>query len=819
MLKHKSKTSENLVECLQEISIKNSSKGITFIQNDEEDFLSYSELYDKALMTLNELQKKNIKPGDELVFQLDENKELLIIFWACLLGGIIPITTTVAANEASKTKLSKIWGKLNNPYLITSKKAYEKLKKNTFVSLKAVSNIDIESRIMLSDIINVNKKNGVIHEIHPDDIAYIQFSSGSTGDPKGVVLTHENVLTNLETIAKAFEVTNDDCVLGWMPLTHTFGLLVFHILPLTIGFNQIIMPTNTFIKTPLQWMDKAHEHKATSLACPNFAFKHFLSFLTDEEKEKKQWDLSRVRVIANAAEPISADLNNKFFNEMSRWGLKENIVVPCYGLTEATAIVTACKIGEKLKYLKLHRDYMSIGQQVMEVGKDEERGVTLVDVGHDFDSCKMKICDNEGSILPDNVVGEIYIKGKNVTSGYYNNSEATKSTITEDGWLKTGDLGFKRNGELFVSGRKKEIIFVNGQNYYPNDIEMIASEIKGGEAGKVVVCGIYNPQLEKDDIIMFILFEDDVEKFVSKAIEFKKYINLSTGLVLKHVLPINKIPKTISGKVQRYMLKEAYSKGEYKELGLHLDRLIKEKIESRDVDLPTTKLEMQLVNMWSNILGINNIGINDNFFELGGNSLKIASLIKKIHETLNISLTMGEIFNFATVKTLSIYITDIKTNNSCQTAATLQTEELEYYPLAAPQKRIYVLCKFNENNLSYNTPIAFKIKGNVNIKRLKAVLDKLVKRHEALRTGFVSINNIPYQKIYDEVKFNVEEINAKGKAVEEIIEEFVRPFDLNKPPIFRVGLVTLDVDDYILIVDMHHIIFDGQSARVLVDEI
>jgi acyl-CoA synthetase (AMP-forming)/AMP-acid ligase II len=313
--------------------------------------------------------------------------------------------------------------------------------------------------LLLYDVL-ASETAGTIYDSDRESIAFIQFSSGSTGNPKGVTLTHGNILTNMDAIITGVNAVEEDSTLSWMPLTHDMGLIGFHLTPLAAGINQCLMPTEMFIRCPALWLDKADEHRATMLSSPNFGLGYLLSNL--KENEEKKWDLSNVRILFNGAEPVSGEVCNKFLDALEPYGLKRNVMFPVYGLAEACLAVTFPPVEEEAVAVTVDRRSLITGSTVIEFdNRDNTESMTLTDLGYPVKGCSVRICDEENLVLPDNVVGHVQIYGDNVTKGYYNDEEATNEIVKGGGWLDTGDLGFFRNGRLIVAGRAKDVIFVN----------------------------------------------------------------------------------------------------------------------------------------------------------------------------------------------------------------------------------------------------------------------------------------------------------------------------------------------------------------------
>ncbi|MGK9267387.1 AMP-binding protein [Bacillus inaquosorum] len=528
------------------------NKGITFISGaNDETYVSYHDLYEKSIEILGVLQKKGLQKNDELILQITDSTTFIQVFWACILGGIIPVPLSIGYNPEHKLKVIRIWKILNNPFIISDLKNLTSLQE---IAESDISNAMSNKSIQLNEIEVDTNLIGKLMPPKPEDIAFIQFSSGTTGDPKGVVLTHKNLTTNLSDLNDAWGTTDVDSSLSWTPLTHDMGLIAVHLASTLKKIQQYIIPTSVFIRRPNLWLMKADEHRITQLYSPNFGFKFFLDHY--KKRGSYNWDLSCVRLIANGAEPISALLCDNFLQEMRQFELNPNALNTVYGLAEATVAVSVPKVGELFVPVNVDRASVGIGQKVREINNQKE-SITFVEVGTAVNNCLLRICDDFNNVLKDGYIGFIQIKGDNVTSGYYNNESATNDILTPDGWLNTGDIGFIREGRLVVTGRSKDIIIKNGQNYYAHDIERIAENVKEVELGNIVACGIYNEVKGEEDLVLFFRCKKSFDMTLVDQ-EIKKEISQQLGLEVHQIIPVRKILKTTSGKVQRGKMKEYY---------------------------------------------------------------------------------------------------------------------------------------------------------------------------------------------------------------------------------------------------------------------
>ena len=640
-----------LTEALEKNS--NANRTVTYIEGKEsEKAVTYAELYQRALGMLHHFQQRGLKPGDELIIFLRNNEKFIDAFWGALFGGIIPVPVAVGISEEHRSKLYKIFNKLQRPYIFTDQENLTRLKQFAFDNESKKEFELLNSKTVLVEDVSNLEMDGNIHKASPDDVAFIQFSSGSTSDPKGVVLTHKNILTNLNAIAEGANYTEDDVSLSWMPLTHDMGLIGFHLNMIACNMSQCLIPTDLFSRRPLLWLQKASEKKATVLCSPNFGYKHFLKALGNKKLEDV--DLSQVRVCYNGAEPISVNLIEQFLETTAEYGFRREAMFTVYGLAEATLAVAFPKQGEDYRSICLDRHQLRMGNAVVEVPTEHADMVGFAVEGCPVKDIEIKITDENNQLLTDNHIGDVQIKGASVTGGYYLNEEANHAALTGDGWLNTGDQGFLKNGELIITGRTKEIIFANGQNYYPHDIEHIALYSNKLELGKVVAFGQRQDEEQTDELLIFILHRGELGEFIALAKEVTHIINEQTGLEVNHVIPVKRIPKTTSGKIQRRLLGDAYAKGEYDEVIAEMERLNEVAHAGEDDEMTTTEQEVNQICI--EVLKDKKLHLNDNFFDVGISSLALAEIHQRIDDVYPGLIDVVDLFEYQTIVEVSAFI-------------------------------------------------------------------------------------------------------------------------------------------------------------------
>src|SRR5680860_493804 len=425
--------------------------GIGYIQTgDAEAWVSYRNLFTRAVAQLHRLQGHGLQRRDQLIVLLNDNTRFIELFWACQLGGIVPVPVAPGISDEHRHKLFRIFAQLERPHLYTDEDMLNRLA--AFASDNGLDEAIacVWANTLLSAPPEAAPSEPRVVEPDPDDIAFIQYSSGSTSEPKGVVLTHRNLMTNIKAIIEGARFCERDVSLSWMPLTHDMGL-------------------------------------------------------------------SHVRLIFNGAEPISVDLCKEFMEKMARFGLTRAAMFPVYGLAEASLAVSFPSCGEEYRPVYVHRDSLHVGREVEPLERGAPGAVGFVPVGRPIRDCAVRIADDAGHALAERKVGRILIKGDNVTCGYYRNPDVNRAAFFQEEWLDTGDLGFVTAGELVITGRSKDIVFVNGQNYYPHDLENIAQRVQGLELGKVAVAGCRADNATTDELLVFVLCRGRIDDFAPIA--------------------------------------------------------------------------------------------------------------------------------------------------------------------------------------------------------------------------------------------------------------------------------------------------------------
>ncbi|RCX18747.1 phosphopantetheine binding protein [Anaerobacterium chartisolvens] len=644
-----------LAEMIVYIAQKYPHKGIRYIDAaGREELVCYQELVDNARKCLKRLYENGIRPGDKLILEIDNSKEFYNVFWACILGGIIAAPVTQPASwEPGSTgllKLTRVWEILDRPVIIIEKQNHKHYKLlqgcEEYGELKVISTDELVCGDMEE-----------IFPTKPEDLVFLQFSSGSTGIPKGVKLTNRNILTNIIALSNRFEATENDIAFTWLPHTHDMGLFAQHMTPIVNGCNIMKFSPFTFVRSPYMFLKKLTEHKGTWFASPNFGYAWMTEKIPDEKLSSL--DLSSLRFVLNGAEPISTAVNNTFAEKFSKCGFRKNMMLPGYGMAEATVAVCISIVGELPKVHSISRTKMINENIAVPVEDDNDADkIEFVQEGGPIQNINVRIADDSGRTLDEGMIGEIQIKGESVTEGYYNCDDIT-SRMYVDGWLRTGDLGFIADNSLVVSGRIKDIIFIRGQNYFAHDLEEIIYELGTIPRGNIAVAGLFSGKTRQEELLVFIKYKLDIEKFLPLRQSIVDKLNETLGVQVTHVIPIKLIPKTTSGKVQRFQLCNYYESGVYDTLLNEIQAGIDKCGEGeRIVSLPQNELEIFLHKSWSELLNIppQRISIDDSFSKLGGNSVKAYQLLDAIEKHLKREIGPEVLVLCKTIREISEYL-------------------------------------------------------------------------------------------------------------------------------------------------------------------
>ena len=628
---------------------RSAARSITYLEGERDSrSVAYGELYERALAILHRLQRLGARPGDHLILFLSGNEPFIDAFWAALLGGIIAVPVAPGISDEHRHKLLRIAAKLGAPFIYTEQRLLERLAATASAPQEQATLAALRPRAFLVDQLDQLGRAGKPHRARAADVAFIQFSSGSTGTPKGVVLTHANLLANIRGVSEAARFTSDDVSLSWMPLTHDMGLIGFHLIMFANRIENHLMPTDLFVRRPLLWLQFAARIRASILCSPNFGYRHYLKVLG--ERAPGEIDLSSVRLIFNGAEPISVDLCDQFLARLARCGLARSSMFTVYGLAEASLAVSFPEPEVPLRATGFNRHQLGVGAEPQTLPAAAPDALTLASVGRAIPYCELRIAADDDALLPMRRVGHIQIRGDNVTGGYFEDAAENAASFTPDGWLRTGDLGLIHDGELYITGRHKEILFVNGQNYYPHDLERIAEDVPGLELGKVMVAGVRPAGAQADELVVFVLHRGGMDEFLPLARQVAARIGEHAGLEVSAVVPVTRMPKTTSGKFQRHLLEQQFLDGAF---DAELAQLAQLRARLPAARSDGGQITQQLRAICEQELDGRSIDVDESLFDIGASSLKLIAIHERIERLWPGLVDITDIFDHPSIGALA----------------------------------------------------------------------------------------------------------------------------------------------------------------------
>jgi len=535
--------------------------GFTFVHDDlSEEELTWASLLRRAQEIAVALHERGVKKGDHVALVLPEAGEFVPTFLGVVQAGAVPVPLYPPMG------MGQLGGYLEHCKHIVSASRAGVLITNR--QIKAVLGKLHDHAPSLREMLTYADLAGDAGRFRDpgltvDDPCFIQFTSGSTSKPKGVVVTHGNLAHNAWAVMReGLDSNDDDRGVSWLPLFHDMGLIGFVIAPIHHRVPVSFMSPMTFLKRPVTWLEILSKHRGTITYGPNFSYAITQKRVRD--RDLAGIDLSCVRVAGCGAEPIQADTLRAFAARFGAVGFREGAFVPSYGMAEYTLAIA---FSNGIPTDRVRAEALWAEGSAEPAGDDAaDEAVEIVGCGRAFERHGIRVVDTETrEVLPDRRVGEIEVSGPSVMQGYFEMPEKTRETVNEEGWLKTGDLGYLVDGEVFICGRAKDVIIVNGKNYYPQDLEWAGSEVEGVRQGNVIAFPSHKEGLGREAVV--VVAETKLSEGREKlAADIKTRIAQATGLTVDEVVVVDTgtVPKTSSGKLQRARARALYEQGELK---------------------------------------------------------------------------------------------------------------------------------------------------------------------------------------------------------------------------------------------------------------
>jgi amino acid adenylation domain-containing protein len=690
--------------------------------------------------------------------------------------------------------------------------------------------------------------------ISADSLAFLQYTSGSTATPKGVMLTHGNLLHNLTAIQRCFETDTASRGVFWLPLYHDMGLIGGMLETLYCGGTSVLMSPVDFLQRPLRWLQTISRTHATISGGPNFAYDLCVDKITPQERARL--DLSSWRLAFSGAEPIRAETLDRFAEAFAPCGFQPEAFYPCYGLAEGTLIVSGGAKAERPIIKHFNTSALQQRRVIEEpIGSGTAR--SMVSCGRTVLNQEIVIAHPEQltSCAPDEI-GEIWVAGPSIAQGYWNNPTATAQTfqarLADSGhgpFLRTGDLGFLHDGELFVTSRLKDLIIIRGRNHYPQDIELTVEQshavlrMAGGAAFSVELAGeerlVVVQELERHYRNVDL---NEVMQTIREAVASEHELQVYAVVLIK----TGSILKTSSGKIQRRACRAAF-------LDNTLEVIAQHRLDYAPTETPTVQAEpsfihkalsavqdraarqmlltLYLQEQVARVLHVASaqISLQQPLTAFGLDSLMAIELKHEIETSLGVALPLAEVLQGPSIAELAdLILGQFDTNDKTSavtpaTAAALPIEDKPTGPLSQGQHSLWFMYQLAPESAAYNVPCAVRIRSPLDIPALQRSLQTIVKRHPSLRTTFTATATGPVQQLHDNISVNLDVVDAAAWSEVELKQRLAaeahRPFDLEQAPLLRAQLFRRSETDSILLLVMHHIATDFWSLAILAEEL
>jgi fatty-acyl-CoA synthase len=534
---------------------------VVLIEPDYEKSVTYGEFFTEAARYAHALEQAGIRPGDLVAIILQHGESVLYSFWGAMLLGAVPSIFPFLSEKLDRDhyfdSITKLVDNENIRVIITYNELQDDLNDH-------LSDIDTLAAIINKDTLQAGGDINHYLSMNPakaEDTAFLQHSSGSTGLQKGVMLSHRAVMNQIASYSETIHLNSDDVIASWLPLYHDMGLIAGFIMPILQGVKLVLMSPFHWIRDPKMLLFALQKHNGTLCWLPNFAYNFLATRIRDNDLQGL--DLSSCRSVINCSEPVYATSQNLFIERFTPYGLRDTALATCYAMAENTFAVTQTTINTSPIVDTVDRQSIMDDRRAIPAN-DGAASQTFVSCGKAIHNCEIKIAGAENNTLPERHVGEIALRSDCMLSGYYNRQDISEEAM-QDGWYFSGDMGYMVDGELFITGRKKDLIIVGGKNVYPQDIENLLNNIDGLHPGRTVAFGVFNEKLGTEDVAIIAEVEAEIDPSDRKGTvhiirEIRNRIGQNTDVAAKYVHLVDRkwLHKTSSGKIARNANREKF---------------------------------------------------------------------------------------------------------------------------------------------------------------------------------------------------------------------------------------------------------------------
>ncbi|KAB8332623.1 non-ribosomal peptide synthetase [Scytonema tolypothrichoides VB-61278] len=820
-------------------------QAFTFLEDGEtkELTLTYQELDRRSRAVASQLQALGLS-GERAILLYPPGLDYLTAFFGCLYAGIVAVPAYPPRNQRNTPRIQAIITDAQAAIILTTTTIL-----STIQSLLAKETDQGHLRWLTTD----NLAQGIEDSwqqptVNAQTLAFLQYTSGSTGTPKGVMLSYSNLLHNAAVTYQVMEHSPESQFVSWLPVYHDMGLIGGILQPLYGGFPCILMSPASFLQRPYRWLQAISRYKGTTSGGPNFAYELCIHKIT--QQQRSTLDLSSWSVAFNGAEPVRQETLEQFSATFRECGFRPEAFYPCYGMAEATLIVSG-GVKKALPPCKtVAKSALSINQ-VIEANTESDDIQTFVSCGQTVPQQQIFIAHPDTlKNCHSNEVGEIWVSGPSVGQGYWNRKEETEQTFhaylqdtTEGPFLRTGDLGFLHNGELFITGRVKDLIIIRGRNLYPQDIELTAERSHSSlRSGSSAAFAVEVDGEERLVVVQELEFRakpnlEEVIAAIRQAVVEEHEVQVYGVVLIKP----GTIPKTSSGKIQRRATKADFLAGKLEVVSSSIQKTVdidgNDQRLQRETLLALTPRECQpLLESYFQqqiarvlLIPLDEINPEQALSSLGLDSIKVFELKNRIEVDLEVIVSVADFFEGLSLRSLATKIIAELTTVASQSSVSLSPvhKSTQIHPLSFAQQRLWFINQLAPDTPTYNIPIIIDLTGHVNVALLERSLNEIIRRHDILRTNFIISEGKPVQVIKSDapLTLSVEDLqefseSERTKQVQSLTTEIAQqPFDLSCQLLLHAKLLRLASQKYRLLLTLHHIIADGWSMGVLIREL
>ncbi len=537
-------------------------RGVNFFsgRGDLVEALTWAEVREKAVALAKKLTAMGFERGDRIALIAQTSADFVVFFLGCQYASVLPVPLPLPTSFGGKDGyINQLNGQMK------SCEATGVMAPAFMQDMVEQASTDVDLRFSgaLSDYM-AYAGDGDLALPSPDDLSYLQYSSGSTRFPHGVAVTHRSLLSNTRGMGEhGVQMRDDDRCVSWLPFYHDMGLVGTFLTTVTSQCSVDFIPTEEYARRPLTWLRIMSANRGTITYSPTFGFDICTRRASLRANAMDDLDLSSVRVAGIGGDMIRPDVMRAFADTFAKVGFSENAFLPSYGLAECTLGVSFGEVGKGISIERVEEARLAGERHILVNGAAHEpRYREVVNCGRPLPEYEVEIRDEDDAVVDGGVVGRVFVRGTSVMAGYFNDPETTKAVLSEDRWLDTGDMGFLKDGDLFIVGRAKDLIIVNGRNHWPQDIEWAAEQLPGVKNGDVAAISVPGENAEEVPMILAQFGVRDASERARFVDDMKKHIQRETGInCIIELVPPRSLPRTSSGKLSRSKARIQYLSG------------------------------------------------------------------------------------------------------------------------------------------------------------------------------------------------------------------------------------------------------------------